>query len=79
MDKWDILGLYRDNGKQNGNYYNRVNIGICWGFIGIMEKEMETTINGYMSGYKMEKKMETTVYDHARGQFGSLCVVGHNS
>ena len=38
-----ILGLYRDNGKENGNYkdyrdYNRV----YWGCIGIMEKKMET-------------------------------------
>ena len=30
-----MLGLYWDNGKENGNY---------WGYIGIMENEMETTI-----------------------------------
>ena len=25
-----ILGLYRDNGKENGNYYSRVYIGLTW-------------------------------------------------
>ena len=30
-----ILGLYRDDGKENGNYY----LVIIWG---IMEKKMET-------------------------------------
>ena len=33
------LGLYWDSGKENGSYY----IG---GYIGIMEKKMETTILG---------------------------------
>ena len=40
--------LYWDNGKYNGNYRNhRVFIGIIglyWCYIGIMEKEMETTM-----------------------------------
>ena len=40
-----ILGLYRDNGKQNGNYKGyRGYIGIVvlyWGYIRIMEKKME--------------------------------------
>ena len=31
---YGILGLYRDNGKENGNYYR--------GYIGIMENKMET-------------------------------------
>ena len=43
-----ILGLYWDNGKENGNYYN----GLYWGYIGfyigIMEKKMETTTMGYI-------------------------------
>ena len=46
-----ILGLYWDNGKENGNYYNglyRGYIGLYWGYIGIMEKKMETTIMGYI-------------------------------
>ena len=34
------LGLYRDNGKENGNYRN------YRGYIGIMDKKMETTIWG---------------------------------
>ena len=40
------FGLYRDNGKENGNYimvYIGIIIqGIYWGYIGLMEKEMET-------------------------------------
>ena len=32
----DILGIYRDNGKENGNYYNGL-------YIGIMEKNMSKT------------------------------------
>ena len=43
------MGLYRDNGKENGSYYNRVEY---WGSIGIMEKEMETTIR--LELYTME-------------------------
>ena len=41
------MGLYWDNGKENGNYYNglyRVYIGLIWGYIGIMEDIMETTM-----------------------------------
>ena len=34
-----ISGIYWDNGKEHGNYYL-----IYWGFGGIMEKKMETTI-----------------------------------
>ena len=30
-----ILGLYCENGNQNGNY--------CWGYIWIMETKMEST------------------------------------
>ena len=41
-----ILGLYRDNGKVNGNYYNRV---VYWGYIRIMEKKMETTISLFLT------------------------------
>ena len=32
-----ILGLYRENAKENGNYYSRVGYNI-------VEKKMETTI-----------------------------------
>ena len=35
-----MLGIYRDNGKENGNY--RDYGGLYWGHIGIMEKKMET-------------------------------------
>ena len=35
-----ILGLYWDNGKENGNYYS-----IYWGHIGITDKKMETTMD----------------------------------
>ena len=34
------MGLYRDNGKQNGNYYD----GLYRRYIGIMEDKIETTI-----------------------------------
>ena len=30
----NVLGLYRDNGKQNGNYHNGVIWGCLWGCIG---------------------------------------------
>ena len=29
-----ILGLYKDNGKENGNYYSI--LGLYWGYIGII-------------------------------------------
>ena len=40
-----------DNGKENGNYrdyrdYVGYILGLYWGNIGIMEKKMETTIQG---------------------------------
>ena len=34
--------MFRDNGKENGNYSN----GLYWGNIGIREKKMEATIKG---------------------------------
>ena len=33
--------LYRDSRKYNGDYYI---IRLYWGYIGIMDKKMETTI-----------------------------------
>ena len=47
-----ILGLYRDNGKESGNYYSISRL-----YTRIMEKEMETTIVywGYIG--IMEKKV----------------------
>ena len=46
-----VLGLYRDNGKENGNYHSIIGL-----YIGvntaIMEKKMETTtvLQGYILG-----------------------------
>ena len=41
-----IIGwLYRDNGKENGNY-RVIEVYIIGLYIGIMEKKMETTIQG---------------------------------
>ena len=37
-----ILGLYRDNGQENGNYY--IIEGLYRGYIGIIENKMETNI-----------------------------------
>ena len=46
-----VLGLRRDNGKENGNYYNGLYrdyigyiLGLYRGYRGIMEKKMEATI-----------------------------------
>ena len=47
---WAMMGLYRHNGKENGNYRDYWgNIGVIiglhyWGYIGIMEKKTEATI-----------------------------------
>ena len=38
----DLEKTHSDDGKANGNYYI-----IYWGYRGIMEKKMETTIMGY--------------------------------
>ena len=35
----DILGLYWDNGKENGNYRDyRGYMGLYWGYIGLFGK-----------------------------------------
>ena len=44
--KW----LSRDNGKENGNYYNDLYKGFYWVYRGILEKKMETTVQG--SGFR---------------------------
>ena len=45
------LGIYWDNGKENGNYYSILEL--YWGYIGvIMENHMEK---------KMENEMETGI------------------
>ena len=43
------MGLYLDNGKENGNYYSGLyrDYRESWGYFGIMEKRIETTIVGY--------------------------------
>ena len=40
-----MWGSYGDDGKENGNYYSimRYIEGLCRGYIGIMEKKIETT------------------------------------
>ena len=42
-----LFGLYRANGKENGNYYI-IYKGHIWVIGGTMEKNMETTITGYI-------------------------------
>ena len=45
-----ISGLYGDNGKDSLNYYNYYNdVRAISGYMGIMEKKMETTILGYIT------------------------------
>ena len=34
-------GLYSDSGRENGNYYT-----VYWGYIGVLEKKLKTTIMG---------------------------------
>ena len=56
--------MSQGNGQENGNYSRRR--FRVWGYIGVMEKKMETTkvygLGFRVSGYTaiMEKKMETT-------------------
>ena len=46
------FGLYVDNGKENGKYYNvlglfiyiHIYIYICWCYFGIMVQKMEATL-----------------------------------
>ena len=59
-------GLCRDNGKEDGNYY-RI---FYWGYLWIMEKNMETTVaylgyirdNVYVCGVGILCKCEDTVF-----------------
>ena len=40
-------GLYRDNGKENGSYYSILGVHrVIMGDLGIVEKTMETIIQG---------------------------------
>ena len=49
--------MYRDYVKEHGHYYSVS----CWGYIGIMAKNMETTVVywGYIG--IMEKNVDTTI------------------
>ena len=42
--------LYRDNGREHGNYYSIPGyiLGLYWAYMEIVEKNMETTIIGYL-------------------------------
>ena len=42
---WSMLGLYRDNGKEHGNYCI-----VYGGYIWIMEKKMGATMMGFKNG-----------------------------
>ena len=41
---WGCIGLYWDNGRENGNYCRVQDLG----FIGIVGKKMETAIMGHI-------------------------------
>ena len=55
-------GYIGTNGKESGNYY--IIIGLRWGelggYIGIMEKNLETTIMGY-TGYILGHDIRLTI------------------
>ena len=58
--------LYADNGRENGNYYSISGLyrdngkekmdttTVYWGYTGIMEKIMETTIMGLYIGFTVQ-------------------------
>ena len=46
-----------------GNYHIATDLIVDWGYIGILEKKMETTIVYWDYIRIMEKKMETTTLD----------------
>ena len=57
-----VLGLHRDNGKENGNYRDSrgcigVIWGLYWGYLRIMDKRIETTRMGHVGvlGYILSK------------------------
>ena len=52
---YSILGLYRENGRENGQYHI-----VYWEYIGIMEKKMECIFHWEYMGI-MEKKMEASI------------------
>ena len=51
-----ILGLYWDNGKENGNYYSILGV-----ILGITENNMETTIMENQMEKNMENDMGTGI------------------
>ena len=60
-----ILRSYKANGKENGNPRSlkgiyRVILRLFWGYRGVMENKMETTIVYWGNIGTMENKMETT-------------------
>ena len=64
-----ILGLYGENGKENGNYYS------ISGLYGIMEKKIETTIVHWGYIRRMENKMETAMLRDSSRQETPLCLL----
>ena len=58
------MGIYRDNGKENGNYHNiGFILGLYWEYIGIMEKNMETRLYiGVMLGTYRDNGKENGNY-----------------
>ena len=73
---YSILGLHRNNGKENGNYYSILGLYrtmekntettivtiVCWGYVETMEKSKERNYYSILGNIGiMEKKMETTI------------------
>ena len=68
-----ILGLYRDNGKGNGNYSLGFRIeGLCRVHIGITENGSYYNMIGYIRGFKkgfrgiMQRKMEANIWPKSK-------------
>ena len=56
------LGIGHYKKEVETNYFNGVTFGLYWGFIGIMEKKMQTTIVYWGYIRILEKNMATTIY-----------------
>ena len=68
------MGMYWDNGKENGNYYTvGFILGLYWRYIEIMDKKMETTIQPSTWLPHDYAALSWTAFK-ALGVYGAYCV-----